>query len=101
MESADFLPVEKLAFITYNIGVFESIQKSGGLITSGKITGSTDIDGIAELLQDSTAFYDAEMMASLINAMLYHTKISTIGNVTPTQITYVERQLKASGISLP
>jgi hypothetical protein len=100
MESTDVLPVEKIAFIAYN-WVYESVQKFGGLITSGKITSSTDVNKIAELLQDSSAFYDTEMMASIINAMLYHTKNSTIGRVTPVQITYVLRQLKASGVSLP
>jgi hypothetical protein len=38
MESIDVLPPEKIAFIAYNIGVYESVQKFGGLITSGKIT---------------------------------------------------------------
>ena len=38
MESIDdVLPPEKIAFIAYNIGVYESVQKFGGLITSGKI----------------------------------------------------------------
>ena len=36
MESIDVSPPE--TFIAYNIGVFESGQKFGGLITSGKIT---------------------------------------------------------------
>jgi hypothetical protein len=38
MESVDILPPEKIAFIAYNIGVYESVEKFGGLITSGKIT---------------------------------------------------------------
>jgi hypothetical protein len=38
----DVLPPEKTAFIAYNIGVFESVQKFGNLITSGKIIGDTD-----------------------------------------------------------
>jgi hypothetical protein len=37
MKSVDILPPEKIAFIAYNIGVYESVQKFGGLITSGKI----------------------------------------------------------------
>jgi hypothetical protein len=74
MEPTDILPAEKLAFIVYNIGVYESVQKFGGLITSGKIANSTDINKIAELLQDSSAFYDADMMASIINAMLDYSK---------------------------
>lgn len=38
MESVDILPPKKIAFIAYNIGVYESVQKFGRLITSGKIT---------------------------------------------------------------
>jgi hypothetical protein len=34
----DILPPEKIAFIAYNIGIFESVQKFGNLITSSKIT---------------------------------------------------------------
>ena len=34
----DILPPEKIAFIAYNIGVYESVQKFGSLITNGKIT---------------------------------------------------------------
>ena len=101
MESIDVLPPEKIAFIAYNIGVYESVQKFGGLITSGKITSSTDVIKIAELLLESSAFYDAEMISSLINSMLYDTKNPTIERVTPIQVTYVMSQLKASGISLP
>ncbi len=101
MESTDVLPAEKVAFVAYNIGIYESVQKFGGLITSGKISNGTDVNKVAELLQDTSAFYDADMMASLINAMLYHSKNLTIGKVTPDQVTYVLRQLKASGVSLP
>jgi hypothetical protein len=44
MESIDdVLPPEKIAFIAYNIGVYESVQKFGGLITSGKITDGSRI----------------------------------------------------------
>ena len=50
MELIDVLPPEKIAFIAYNIGVYESVQKFGGLITSGKITNGTDVSKIAELL---------------------------------------------------
>jgi hypothetical protein len=49
MESLDILPPEKIAFIAYNIGVYESVQKFGGLITSGKITSNTDVPKVAEL----------------------------------------------------
>ena len=53
MESIDIMPPEKVAFIAYNIGVYESVQKFGGLITSGKITNSMDVGKIAELLSES------------------------------------------------
>ena len=36
----DIVPPEKIAFIAYNIGVYESVQKFGVLITSGKITNN-------------------------------------------------------------
>jgi hypothetical protein len=38
----DILPPEKIAFIAYNVGIFESVQKFGNLITSGKISGGMD-----------------------------------------------------------
>ena len=101
MESIDVLPSEKIAFIAYNIGVYESVQKFGGLITSGKITNGTDVSKIAELLLESSAFYDAEMISSLINTMLHYTKNSIIERITPAQVVYVMNQLKASGVSLP
>ena len=62
MEPVDIVPPEKVAFIAYNIGVYESVQKFGGLITSGKITSNTDVAKVAELLSESNAFYDAEMI---------------------------------------
>ena len=47
----DIVPPEKIAFIAYNIGVYESVQKFGGLITSGKITNNeSDVQKIAQLL---------------------------------------------------
>jgi hypothetical protein len=101
MESIDVLPSEKIAFIAYNIGVYESVQKFGGLITSGKITNGTDVSKIAELLLESSAFYDAEMISSLINTMLHYTKNSIIERIPPAQVVYVMNQLKASGVSLP
>ena len=101
MESIDVLPPEKIAFIAYNIGVYESVQKFGGLITSGKITNGTDVSKIAELLLESNAFYDAEMISSLINTMLHYTRNSIIENITAAQVVYVMSQLKASGVSLP
>jgi hypothetical protein len=32
IESVDILPSEKIAFVAYNIGVYESVQKFGQLI---------------------------------------------------------------------
>jgi hypothetical protein len=101
MESLDILPPEKIAFIAYNIGVYESVQKFGGLITSGKITSNTDVPKVAELLSESNAFYDAEMISQLVNAMLQHRKNSTITRVTAAEVSYVINQLKAVGISIP
>ena len=102
MESIDdTLPPEKIAFIAYNIGVYESVQKFGSLITSGKITSGTDVSKMAELLSQSTAFYDADMIAGLINAMLHHTESSTVKRVKPEHVRYVISQLKVTGVSLP
>jgi hypothetical protein len=101
----DILPPEKIAFIAYNIGIFESVQKFGNLITSGKITGGMDPVKVAEFLEDTRAFYDAEMIAQLINGMLaQRTSMNspplTVERVTASQVDYVIRQLKAAGISL-
>jgi hypothetical protein len=101
MEPINILPPEKIAFIAYNIGVYESVQKFGGLITSGKITSSTEVSKVAELLSESNAFYDAEMIAQLINAMLQHRKNSTVGRVTAAEVSYVINQLKAADVSIP
>jgi L-aminopeptidase/D-esterase-like protein len=101
MESFDILPPEKIAFIAYNIGVFESVQKFGRLITSGKIVNGMDVSKVAELLSESHAFYDAEMISQLINSMLQYTQNSLIGNVTAAQVNYVMKQLKATGVPLP
>ena len=97
----DVLPPEKIAFIAYNIGVFESVQKFGHLITSGKITNGMDVSKVAELLSESHAFYDAEMISQLINSMLQYAQSSVIRNVTAAQINYVMKQLKATGVPLP
>jgi hypothetical protein len=82
--------------IAYNIGVYESVQKFGGLITSGKINSNTDVPKVAELLSESNAFYDAEMISQLVNAMLQqHRMNSTIKRVTAAEVSYVINQLKA------
>ena len=47
----DIVPPEKIAFIAYYIGVYESVQKFGGLITSRKITNNeSDVQKISQLL---------------------------------------------------
>jgi hypothetical protein len=101
MESIDIPSYEKIAFIAYNIGVYESVQKFGGLITSGKISSSTDVSKVAELLSESKAFYDAEMISQLINAMLRHRQNSTLDKITAAEVKYVMNQLKAVGVSIP
>lgn len=97
----DVLPPEKIAFIAYNIGVYESVQKFGRLITSGKITSNTDVSRVAELLSESVAFYDAEMISELVNAMLQHTKNTAIRRINAKEVNYIMNQLKAVGISIP
>ena len=101
METVDIVPAEKVAFIAYNIGVYESVQKFGNLITSGKIASNTDVPKVAELLSESNAFYDAEMISQLINAMLQHRRNSMIKRVTAAEVSYVINQLKAVGVSIP
>ncbi|HEX7032074.1 MAG TPA: hypothetical protein VF172_03650 [Nitrososphaera sp.] len=95
-----FLPPEIIAFIAYNVGVFESVQKFGSLITAGKIAGGMDPTKVAELLESTHAFYDSEMIAQLINGMLAQSRNTTIGRVTASQVENVIRQLKASGVRL-
>jgi hypothetical protein len=93
MESVDTPSYEKIAFIAYNIGVYESVQKFGGLITSGKISSNTDVSKVAELLSESIAFYDAEMISQLVNTMLQqHRKNSTIKRVTAAEVSYIINQ---------
>lgn len=110
-EPIDIIPPEKIAFIAYNIGVYESVQKFGALIVNGKISNDdgSEVSKIAQLLSEATVFYDAEMISQLINAMLrnYHYSAKdhiskpTIESVTSSEVNYVMRQLKATGIPLP
>ena len=99
MESVDIPSYEKIAFIAYNIGVYESVQITS--ITSGEITSSTDVSKVAELLSESNAFYDAEMISQLINAMLRHSQNYTVDKITAAEVKYVMNQLKAVGVSIP
>jgi hypothetical protein len=104
MDNPDYiLTSEKIAFIAYNIGVYESVQKFGGLIINGKITNNMDVSKVAELLSKSNAFYDSEMISQIVNVMIRENKesLSIIDHVTPREVDVVIRQLKASGVSLP
>jgi len=101
MESIDTLPPEKIAFIAYNIGVYESVQKFGRLITSGKLTNGTDVSRVAELLSESLAFYDAEMISELMNTMLRLTNNNAINRVPAGEVSNIMNQLRAVGVSIP
>ena len=57
------------------------MQKFGGLITSGKIIEPNDETKVAELLSQSRAFYDADMVTGL-NAILYYIKDKTVNRAT-------------------
>ena len=90
--------------MAYNIGVYESVQKFGNRITSGKITWATGPSKVVELLAESYAFYDAEMISQLTNSMI-RAEISRgrpapIRNVISAEVEYVMKQLKVAGISL-
>ena len=101
MASVNIPSNEKIAFIAYNIGVYESVQKFGGLITSGKIVSNIDVAKVAELLSEANAFYDAEMISQLINTMLRHSRNPMIDRITANEVKYVMDQLKAVGVSIP
>jgi hypothetical protein len=92
---------ERIAFIAYNIGIYESIQKFASLILSGKINSSLDTNKIAQLLSETITFYDAELISQLINILVGSNPKSTIGRVDTNEVTYVINQLKACGLSLP
>lgn len=66
----NYLNSEKIAYISYNIGVYETIQTFSGLIISGKINNQMDVSKIADLLSNSTAFYEPEMIVGIVNAMI-------------------------------
>ena len=92
---------EKVAFIAYNIGIYESIQKFASLILAGKIDRSLDTNKIAELLSETVTFYDADMISQLINILLASNSKSPLGRVDTDEVNYVIDQLKVCGISLP
>jgi hypothetical protein len=92
---------ERIAFIAYNIGIYESIQKFASLILSGKINNTLDTNKIAQLLSETITFYDAEMISQLINILLGGNAKSSIGRVDTNEVNYVINQLKACGVPLP
>jgi hypothetical protein len=92
---------ERIAFIAYNIGVYESIQKFASLILSGKINENLDTNRIAQLLSETLTFYDSELISQLMNALLGNSPKSTITRIDANEVSYVMNQLKACGVSLP
>jgi len=100
MDIGTYAP-EKVAFIAYNLGIYESIQKFASLILAGKIDSNLDTNKIAELLSETVTFYDADMISQLINTLLGSNSKSPVGRVNTDEVNYVIDQLKACGISLP
>lgn len=92
---------ERIAFIAYNIGVYESIQKFASLILSGKINNNVDTNKIAQLLSETLTFYDADLISQLINALLGNSPKSNLTRIDANEVSYVMSQLKACGVSLP
>ena len=92
---------ERIAFIAYNIGVYESIQKFASLILSGKINENLDTNRIAQLLSETLTFYDSELISQLMSALLGNSPKSTITRIDANEVSYVMNQLKACGVSLP
>jgi hypothetical protein len=92
---------EKIAFIAYNIGIYESIQKFSSLILSGKINNNMDTNKIAQLLSETLTFYDAELISQLINVLIGSNPKSTLTSIDAREVNYVINQLKACGVSLP
>jgi len=90
----DIVPPEKIAFIAYNIGVYESVQKFGGLITRGKITNNeSDVQKIAQ--------FNAILRSYHHQRTINNNKKPTIDRVTSSEVKYVIRQLKTTGIPIP
>ena len=100
MDPLDEKP-EKIAFIAYNIGVYESIQKFASLILSGKINNNLDTNKIAQLLSGTLTFYDSELISQLINVLIGIDPKSTFTRIDVSEVNYIINQLKACGVSLP
>lgn len=92
---------ERIAFIAYNIGVYESIQKFASLILSGKINNNLDTNKIAQLLSETLTFYDADLISQIINVLSGSNPNSVISRIDTNEVNYVMNQLKACGVSLP
>ena len=92
---------ERIAFIAYNIGIYESIQKFASLILSGKINENLVTNSIAQLLSETLTFYDSELISQLMNALLGNNPKSTITRIDANEVSYVMNQLRACGVSLP
>ena len=92
---------ERIAFIAYNIGIYESIQKFASLILTGKINENLDTNSIAQLLSETLTFYDSGLISQLMNALLGNSPKSTITRIDANEVSYVMNQLKACGVSLP
>jgi hypothetical protein len=59
------------------------------------------VSKVAELLSESIAFYDAEMISGVINTMLRHTNNNTINKVSVDEVKNIMNQLKAVGVAIP
>jgi hypothetical protein len=92
---------ERIAFIAYNIGVYESIQKFASLILSGKINSNLDTNKIAQLLSETLTFYDSELISQLINILIENSPKPTLTRIDASEVKYVMDHLKACGVSLP
>ena len=92
---------ERIAFIAYNIGIYESIQKFASLILSGKINENLDTNSIAQLLSETLTFYDSGLISQLMNALLGNSPKSTITRIDANEVSYVMNQLMVCGVSLP
>lgn len=94
---------ERIAFIAYNIGAYETVQKFGDAIIKGKISSDMNASKVSEVLSKSYSFYDSELISQITNAMIKQNKesFSIIGHETSEEVEQVMRQLKSCGISLP
>jgi hypothetical protein len=92
---------ERIAFIAYNIGVYESIQKFASLILSGKINNNLDTNKIVQLLSETLTFYDSELISQLINVLVRSNPKSTLTRIDANEVKYVINHLKSCGVSLP